>query len=94
MTERTRLIHQMSDYTYGRNRSWQTKRQARLAVFTWIESWYNPLRRHSGMNYKSPNNFEKVLNDEEINSNQQTTKKTSHKKLRLSGKWDNFIIYR
>ena len=55
-------------------RSWQTKSQARLAVFTWIESWYNPLRRHSGINYKSPNNFEKALNDEEIESSQQTTK--------------------
>jgi len=55
-------------------RSWQTKSQARLAVFTWIESWYNPLRRHSGINYKSPNNFEKALNDEEIESNQRTPK--------------------
>ena len=55
-------------------RSWQTKSQARLAVFTWLESWYNPLRRHSGIGYKSPNNFEKALNDEEIESNQQTPK--------------------
>jgi hypothetical protein len=55
-------------------RSWQTKSQARLAVFTWIESWYNPMRRHSGINYKAPNNFEKALNDEEIESNQQTPK--------------------
>lgn len=55
-------------------RSWQTKSHARLAVFTWIESWYNPMRRHSGINYKSPNNFEKALNDEEIESNQQTPK--------------------
>ena len=53
-------------------RSWQTKSQARLAVFTWIESWYNPLRRHSGINYKSPNNLEKALDDEEIESNKQT----------------------
>ena len=45
-----------------------------LAVFTWIESWYNPLHRHSGINYKSPNNFGKALNDEEIKSNQQTPK--------------------
>ena len=58
-------------------RIWQTKSQARLAVFTWIESWYNPLRRHSGINYKSPNNFEKALNDEEIKSNQQTPKSFS-----------------
>ena len=40
-------------------RTWKTKTEARLAVFTWIESWYNPRRRHSGLNYQSPNNFER-----------------------------------
>lgn len=40
-------------------RSWKTKTEARLAVFTWIESWYNPRRRHSGLNYLSPVNFER-----------------------------------
>ena len=35
-------------------RSWRTKTEARLAVFTWIESWYNPHRRHSALNYLSP----------------------------------------
>ena len=40
-------------------RSWKTKTEARLAVFTWIEAWYNPRRRHSGLNYQSPNNFER-----------------------------------
>lgn len=39
-------------------RVWETKTQARLAVFTWIESWYNKRRRHSGIGYLSPNNFE------------------------------------
>lgn len=39
-------------------RTWKTKTDARLGVFTWIESWYNPRRRHSGLNYQSPNNFE------------------------------------
>jgi transposase InsO family protein len=43
-------------------RSWQSKTQARLDVFTWIESWYNPHRRHSALNYKSPNNFEREIN--------------------------------
>lgn len=42
-------------------RSWQTKTEARLALFTWIESWYNPHRRHSGIAYLSPNNFERSL---------------------------------
>ena len=30
--------------------TWKTKTEARLAVFTWIESWYNPRRRHLGLN--------------------------------------------
>ena len=40
-------------------RSCKTKTEARLAVFTWIESRYNPVRRHSGLDYLSPNNFER-----------------------------------
>ena len=39
-------------------RSWQTKTEARLALFTWIEGWYNPRRRHSALNYLSPVTFE------------------------------------
>ena len=40
-------------------RVWQTKTQARLDIFTWIEAWYNPHRRHSGVGQMSPNNFER-----------------------------------
>lgn len=40
-------------------RSWKTKTEARLAVFTWIEGWYNLRRRHSGLDYQSPINFER-----------------------------------
>ena len=40
-------------------RSWKTVTKARLAVFTWIESWYNPRRRHCGLGYLSPVNFER-----------------------------------
>ena len=40
-------------------RVWQTKTQARLDIFTWIEAWYNPRRRHSGIGQMSPNNFER-----------------------------------
>jgi len=43
-------------------RSWKTKAEARLAIFTWIESWYNPLRRHSGLGQRSPNAFERSCN--------------------------------
>ncbi len=40
-------------------RPWKTKTEARLTVFTWIESWYNPRRCHLGLNCQSANNFEK-----------------------------------
>jgi len=38
--------------------SWPTRRDARLAVFTWIEGWYNPRRRHSALGHQSPVRFE------------------------------------
>jgi putative transposase len=40
-------------------RSFQTKAEARLAVFTYIEGWYNPRRRHSGLGRVSPATFER-----------------------------------
>ena len=49
-------------------RSWKTKTEARLAVFTWIESRYNPRRRHSGLNYQSPNTFERKQQEKTINT--------------------------
>jgi putative transposase len=42
----------------GRRR-FATQAQARVAVFRFIEGWYNPHRRHSALGYLSPMNFEK-----------------------------------
>ena len=49
-------------------RSFKTKTEARLAVFTWIEAWYNPRRRHSAHGRISPINFETMHADQ---TNQQ-----------------------
>ena len=45
-------------------RVWKTQTEARLAVFTWIEGWYNPRRLHSALGYMSPNNFERKHSDQ------------------------------
>jgi putative transposase len=37
----------------------RTPGEARLAVFDFIEGWYNPRRRHSALEYRSPIAFEK-----------------------------------
>ena len=36
-----------------------TQAEARLAVFDFIEGWYNPWRRHSALGYDSPVRFER-----------------------------------
>jgi putative transposase len=36
-----------------------TQVEARMAVFEWIEAWYNPRRRHSAIGYLSPVEFER-----------------------------------
>jgi putative transposase len=36
-----------------------THAEARMAVFRYIEGWYNPHRRHSALDYQSPVNYER-----------------------------------
>ena len=39
-------------------RRFRNRVEASMAVFRFIEGWYNPRRRHSALGYKSPVNFE------------------------------------
>jgi putative transposase len=41
-------------------RRFHSQAEARMAVFEWIEGWYNPHRRHSSLGYRSPVNFERA----------------------------------
>jgi len=40
---------------------WHTKAEARRAIFRYIETWYNPKRRHSTLGYLSPAAYEAQL---------------------------------
>ena len=40
-------------------RKFQTKAEARMACFEFIEGWYNPSRRHSALGYQSPATYER-----------------------------------
>jgi transposase InsO family protein len=40
---------------------WRTRDAARTAVFQYIETWYNPHRRHSSLDYVSPMQYEQQL---------------------------------
>ena len=37
--------------------------QAQRAIFEFLEGWYNPHRRHQGLGYQSPIDFEKSYQD-------------------------------
>ena len=41
-------------------RRFKSQVEAKMAVFEWIEGWYNPHRRHSSLGYRSPVNYERA----------------------------------
>ena len=46
--------------------SYDQKQQAELSVFTWIETWYNKRRRHSSLGYKTINEFELEMYNQNV----------------------------
>jgi transposase InsO family protein len=41
-------------------KTFKTRKEAMRAIFEWIETWYNRQRRHSGIEYMSPDEYEKL----------------------------------
>ena len=42
-------------------RRFRTQAEARMAIFEFLEGWYNPHRRHSALGYDSPASFERRM---------------------------------
>ncbi len=40
-------------------RRFKSQAEAKMAIFDWLEGWYNPHRRHSALGYHSPVNYER-----------------------------------
>ena len=53
------LKHELVD-----RRSWPTKHELRLAVFEYIEVFYNRRRRHSTLAYHTPEEYESIIRSE------------------------------
>jgi putative transposase len=63
-------------------RSWPTKAEARMALFTWIEAWYNPRRRHSALGYDSPMDFRGAASAENAPPSNRRTRVTHRRRPR------------
>jgi len=48
------------------NHKYQTRSQAELSVFQWIETWYNKKRRHSYLGYQTMDEFEVNINNQNM----------------------------
>jgi putative transposase len=53
-TLKTELVH--GEY-------YQTRLEARLSIFEYVEVFYNRQRRHSALGYRSPEQYERLLNE-------------------------------
>jgi putative transposase len=57
-------------------RRFKTQAEARMAVFEFIEGWYNPHRRHSALDYLSPVSYERSHNSQPLIPNSSPSTET------------------
>jgi putative transposase len=57
-------------------RRFKTQAEASMAVFEFIEGWYNPHRRHSALDYLSPVSYEKSHNSQPLTPNSSPSTET------------------
>jgi len=41
-------------------KAWRTRKELASAIFEWIEAWYNPRRRHTSIDDRSPVDYERL----------------------------------
>ena len=49
-------------------RRFASQAEARMACFSYIEGWYNPMRLHSGLGYRSPVAYEASMQTAEADT--------------------------
>ena len=47
-------------------RRFKSQAEAKMAIFDWLEGWYNPHRRHSALGRRSPVNYERLALAREV----------------------------
>ena len=52
--------------------NYKTREEARSSIFEYMEAYYNTKRRHSTINYMTPNQFEYIMEKEWINCHKLT----------------------
>jgi putative transposase len=58
--------------------SWASRHDAELAIFAWIEGWYNPERVMAGLSMCSPDEYEAALYADTTNTNLDTIVKVGN----------------
>jgi putative transposase len=49
-------------------RRFASQAEARVAVFSFVEGWYNPVRLHSALGYRSPTDYERQMQEASMNA--------------------------